>query len=611
MTAQHPRPKLRGKSAQYQASKRKPAVQRDRTDRESYDRDESRSEKPEKFSKRITRGTYNRDDSRAEKPEKFSKRITKGTYNRDDGGSGKPEKFSKRITRGSYDRDDSRSDKPEQFSKRIIKGTYNRDDNRSGKPEKFSKRITRGSYDRDDSRGDKPEQFSKRNWDERESGATVKPIRVRSAAKSMPVKARSSSTHEGRGYEGRSNEGRGYPRRPESDASPRFNRAERDSFSTDEASGGSPNPIHRRRPDSDASPRFKKSDKFAKPDRSQSDRPDRSSPRRADSEGSPRFNKSERSYSDRPDRGASRRSESAPKFEKFERRQPAYGDRPRTDSRTDSRQAAFTPSPIAEVDTTEDTDLIYGRHVVLTAIENERQLNRLWVNTKLRYDPRFHSLLEQAKANGTVIDEVDHHRLDQITQGAVHQGIAAQVAPYTYLELGDLITQAKASSDRPVIVVADSITDPHNLGAIIRSAEALGAQGLVIPQRRAVGITSAVMKVAAGALETFPIARVVNLSRALQELKDAGFWIYGAAATASNPVYTVPFAESAVVVIGAEGDGLSLLTQRSCDVLVSIPLQGKTPSLNASVAAGMLLYEVYRQRWSAHTLNLTRIGDKP
>ncbi|KAM3092183.1 23S rRNA (guanosine(2251)-2'-O)-methyltransferase RlmB [Phormidesmis sp. 146-35] len=251
----------------------------------------------------------------------------------------------------------------------------------------------------------------------------------------------------------------------------------------------------------------------------------------------------------------------------------------------------------------EESDLIYGKHSVLAALEGDRSLNRIWILSHLRYDHRFHGLLTQAKANGAIIDEVEVARLNQITQFGNHQGVAAQVAPYEYVDLGELIEQAKAKTDHPVIVVADSITDPHNLGAIIRTAEALGAQGVVIPQRRAVGVTSTVMKVAAGALEKLPVARVVNLTRALEELKQAGFWIYGTAAEMSQSIHTVEFAKATVLVIGSEGDGLSLTTQKSCDVLVSIPLQGSTPSLNASVAAGMALYEIYRQRWS-HTIHL-------
>lgn len=246
---------------------------------------------------------------------------------------------------------------------------------------------------------------------------------------------------------------------------------------------------------------------------------------------------------------------------------------------------------------TEDSDLIYGRHPILTALEKQRSLNRIWITPRLRYDPRFHSLLLQAKDSGTVIDEVEPKRLDQITHQANHQGVAAQIAPYAYSDLEDLITKAKSVSEAPVIIAADGITDPHNLGAIIRTAEAIGAQGLVIPQRRAVGITSSVIKVAAGALETFTVARVVNLSRALEDLKAADFWIYGLASEASQPLHTVEFTGPIVLVVGSEGEGLSLLTQRNCDVLVSIPLPGNTPSLNASVATGMALYEIYRQRW--------------
>lgn len=257
---------------------------------------------------------------------------------------------------------------------------------------------------------------------------------------------------------------------------------------------------------------------------------------------------------------------------------------------------------------TEDAnpDLIYGRHTVLAALEGDRQLNRIWILPKYRYDPRFHTLLVQAKANGAVIDEVEPRRLDHLTNGANHQGVVVQVAPYAYAELGDLIQQAKAASDQPVLLVADSITDPHNLGAIIRTAEAIGAQGLVIPQRRSVGVTSTVMKVAAGALEKFPVARVINLSRALEELKEAGFWIYGTDAESGQAINTVTFNKATVLVIGSEGEGLGMLTQRGCDTLVSIPLRGSTSSLNASVAAGMALYEVYRQRW-VNTLSLSAL----
>jgi 23S rRNA (guanosine2251-2'-O)-methyltransferase len=230
-------------------------------------------------------------------------------------------------------------------------------------------------------------------------------------------------------------------------------------------------------------------------------------------------------------------------------------------------------------------------------LEAQQSFNRLWVTSRLRYDPRFHALINQAKADGTVIQEVEPQRLDYLTGGANHQGIVAQVSLHEYLDLEELILQAKAASHQPVLLVADSITDPHNLGAIIRTAEAMGAQGIVIPQRRAVGVTSTVMKVAAGALASFPVARVVNLAQALETLKRHGFWIYGAAANQGQALHTAAFTGAIALVIGSEGDGLSLRAQKSCDFLVSVPLAGNTASLNASVATGMVLYELYRQRW--------------
>jgi 23S rRNA (guanosine2251-2'-O)-methyltransferase len=256
-----------------------------------------------------------------------------------------------------------------------------------------------------------------------------------------------------------------------------------------------------------------------------------------------------------------------------------------------------TPKP-EQGEETEELDLVYGRHSVLAALEGDRSINRIWVTAKVRYDHRFHSLISEAKAKGAVIDEVEIKRLNQLTNHATHQGIAAQVTPYEYHDLTTLIAQAKAATDSPVIVIGDGINDPHNLGAIIRTAEAIGAQGMIIPQRRAAGITSTVMKVAAGALETFPVARVVNLARALEELKAAGFWIYGMAAQSGKPLHSIDLTGSIGLVIGSEGEGLNLLTQKCCDVLVSIPLTGKTPSLNASVASAIALYEVYRQRHS-------------
>lgn len=272
---------------------------------------------------------------------------------------------------------------------------------------------------------------------------------------------------------------------------------------------------------------------------------------------------------------------------------PDRSDRPRK-----ARPRTETSTPPAPNRNEEDSDLIYGRHTVLSALESDRPLNRVWIVEQLRHAPRFHALLSEAKGSGTVIDEVSYKQLDRMTDGATHQGVAAQVSPYEYWGLEDLIERAKSQNERPVLLVADGISDPRNLGAIVRTAEAVGAQGLVVPQRRAAGVSSTVMKVAAGAIDTLPVARVVNLARTLETLKEAGFWIYGLSEKADSPLHEVEFNRATVLVMGSEGDGLSLLTQRHCDQLVCVPLSGATPSLNVSVAAGMALYEIYRQRWS-------------
>ena len=255
----------------------------------------------------------------------------------------------------------------------------------------------------------------------------------------------------------------------------------------------------------------------------------------------------------------------------------------------------------------ENPDIVYGRHAVEAVLQSDRSINRVWVTARLRYAPDFLPLIDEAKAAGAVVDEVDNTRLDRITDNGRHQGIAIQVSAYEYADLDELLVKIKEKSTQPVIVIADGITDPHNLGAIIRSAAALGAQALVIPQRRAAGITATVAKVAAGTLEILPVARVVNLNRALEKIKEAGFWVYGAMAGSSDALHKAKFAGPIALVIGSEDEGLSLSVQKNCDFLVSIPLDGKVESLNASVATGMALYEIFRQRW-VNTLNLNNLS---
>ncbi len=300
----------------------------------------------------------------------------------------------------------------------------------------------------------------------------------------------------------------------------------------------------------------------------------------------------DRSFNSRPDGFAAPDTErrSLPPIERFER-SPDHNE----------------PLPLTAGHNPENPDIVYGRHAVEAVLHSNRSINRVWVTSRLRYAPDFLPLIDEAKAAGAVVDEVDNMRLDRITDRGRHQGIAVQVSAYEYAELDDVIATAKEKSTQPVIVIADGITDPHNLGAIIRSAAALGAHALVIPQRRAVGITATVAKVAAGTLEILPVARVVNLNRALEQIKEAGFWVYGTIAGVGDAIHKAKFSGAIALVVGSEDEGLSLSIQKNCDFLVSIPLDGKVDSLNASVATGMALYEIFRQRW-VNTLNLNNLS---
>jgi 23S rRNA (guanosine2251-2'-O)-methyltransferase len=215
----------------------------------------------------------------------------------------------------------------------------------------------------------------------------------------------------------------------------------------------------------------------------------------------------------------------------------------------------------------------------------------------MRFSPRFLQLLREAKASGVLVEEVTWARLGQISGGAVHQGIVLQPAAAETLDLGTLIDGCRDLGEAPLLIAVDGLTDPQNLGAIVRSAEALGAHGMVLPQRRNAGLTGSVAKVAAGALEHLPVARVVNLNRSLDTLKQEGYRVVGLAEEGTVCLEEADLDGPLVVVTGSEGDGLSLLTRRSCDQLVRIPLRGATPSLNASVATALLLYEVARRGW--------------
>ena len=237
-------------------------------------------------------------------------------------------------------------------------------------------------------------------------------------------------------------------------------------------------------------------------------------------------------------------------------------------------------------------DWIWGKHSVYEAFVNERAINRIWCTSEIFSSEKFYILLKDLKSKGVLVEEVSWNRLSQLTCGASHQGVALQLACAKTISLEDLIDFSKNNSTNPIILALDGITDPHNVGAIIRSAEAFDCKGIIIPQRRSAGLTGTVAKVAAGALEHLPVSRVVNLNRALEEMKRKGFIIVGLSEDGLLSISKFREKTPLVLIVGSEDKGISLLTQKKCDFLLRIPLKGKTSSLNASVAAAISIFHL-------------------
>lgn len=204
-------------------------------------------------------------------------------------------------------------------------------------------------------------------------------------------------------------------------------------------------------------------------------------------------------------------------------------------------------------------------------------------------------IIEKAKKLGIVVQQADPAKLDKMTDGANHQGVVAMVSAYEYVSVKDILKKAEENGKAPFVIICDKITDPHNLGAIIRTANCVGADGVIIPKHRSAGMNSVVMKTSAGAAEYTPVAKVTNIAATIDELKEAGLWIT-AADMDGVPMYNIDFKGAIGLVIGSEGSGVSRLVREKCDFIASIPMLGQINSLNASVAAGVLMYEALRQR---------------
>ena len=275
-----------------------------------------------------------------------------------------------------------------------------------------------------------------------------------------------------------------------------------------------------------------------------------------------------RPYGDRPNGG--------------ERR--PYGDRPMNDRRPPMPRPAMTPPPVQEEEM--QSNLLVGRNPIREALKAGRDMEKLLV-AKGELIGSAREIVAMAREQKVIVQEVDRAHLDAMAPG--HQGLIAVVSAYAYKTVDDMLALAKERGEEPFLVILDGVTDPHNLGAIIRSAECAGAHGVIIPERRAVGLTPAAVKASAGAVEYLPVAREVNLTRTIERLKKEGIWIYGTAMNGED-YRKVDYSGAKALVIGSEGEGMSRLVSESCDKVVTLPMKGKIESLNASVAAGILLY---------------------
>ncbi|MGG7143873.1 23S rRNA (guanosine(2251)-2'-O)-methyltransferase RlmB [Clostridium nigeriense] len=256
----------------------------------------------------------------------------------------------------------------------------------------------------------------------------------------------------------------------------------------------------------------------------------------------------------------------------------------------DNRDNSFE---INEAETRED--LIIGRNAVMEVLKSDRTIESVYIANG-HMEGSIKVIINIAREKGLVLKEVDRKKLDAMSGGTNHQGVIAQVTPYKYCEIADMLNLAKKKGEDPFIVILDEIEDPHNLGSIIRTAELCGVHGIIIPKRRNVGITSTVYKCSVGAIEHMKIAKVTNINAAIDELKKEGLWIYGADIAGDEYSYEVNFGGPCAMVIGSEGRGISKLTLKKCDKLVKIPMVGKINSLNASVAGGIMMYEILKGR---------------
>lgn len=241
--------------------------------------------------------------------------------------------------------------------------------------------------------------------------------------------------------------------------------------------------------------------------------------------------------------------------------------------------------------------VIEGRNAVIEALRAGTAIDKIYL-AKGETDSALGHIANTARANGVVVVNADRRKLDEMSRTHAHQGVIAVAAVRAYASVEDIFQRAEERGEAPLLVICDELSDPHNLGAVIRTAECAGAHGIVIPKRRSAGLTAIVAKTSAGAVSHIPVARVPNLTALMKDLQKRGVWIFGAEMNGSTSLYEADLKGPAAIVIGSEGSGMSRLVAETCDFTVSIPMKGKINSLNASAAAAILLYEAVRQRQS-------------
>ena len=278
---------------------------------------------------------------------------------------------------------------------------------------------------------------------------------------------------------------------------------------------------------------------------------------------------------------------------KEDRRRPNGNFRP---ERTEKKERPLRTAYEVRQEPKEEVEgQLEGRNALTEALRAGRTIDKVFIATG-DTDKGLQRLAAEAKEAGAVVVPVDRRKLDQMSFTRSHQGVIALTAAHEYATIDEVLQQAADRGENALIVICDELTDPHNLGAILRTAECAGAHGVIIPKRRSVGLTATVAKAAAGAMEYMKVVRVTNINSAIAELKEKGVWIFGTAAEGSVPMYRADLTGPTAIVVSNEGDGMSQLVRKNCDMLVHIPMKGQISSLNASAAASILLYEAVRQR---------------